>query len=310
MNVSNERSRRETVEIAENTPLDFETWSALSARLLHLGVEEKLSILERQGVALEDWTYSDERHAAALAADVAAGEMARAERYGRACAAEIERRRRGEAAVANAPAPAEGAVPKATPATPLVTGARPASGAEAVPSYMREPMAADAAPRAAPPSLAGTMAAPDLPSFIRRAAGKLPFVDTPSADFVASLEAPRPRPSGVAGETMAIGVDLTAQVPGALPFGRQAGEGATPAARKALVFPRLPLQSYASLCAELAVSPDHAAETLAKYGIKTEEAHRALESEWQGRLAAHADTREEWQKLRDSYEAWLRRGAR
>jgi hypothetical protein len=58
------------------------------------------------------------------------------------------------------------------------------------------------------------------------------------------------------------------------PFARKPDAPAVPAPP-----PRLPLQAYAALCAELAVAPERAAELLRKYSIGDESARRALDDE-------------------------------
>ena len=69
----------------------------------------------------------------------------------------------------------------------------------------------------------------------------------------------------------------------------------------------MPLETYASLCAELAVAPERTAETLAKYKVESEPARRALDEDWARRAAQYPDTRAELERLVSSYTAWLRR---
>ena len=247
---------------ADAALLDFETWATMSARLLHLGPDERLEVLDQRGIDDTDWSRSDEHHTVALAAEVAAGRMGRAERYGRACAAELERRKKG---APEEPPPVAGAVAPARPA------------------------------------LSGTMAARDLPTFVAQAAAHpLPFGAIPSPEFLASLDAPRSPPSP--GATMAGGGDVRVTLPFAKP--------ATAAGSKPARFPRLTLESYASLCAELSVYPDRAADILGKYGVTDDEARRAVDDDWGARLAENADTREEWERLRATHEGWLRQQPR
>lgn len=291
-------------------PLDFDRWTALSARLLNLGTEERIVILDERGVALEDWMSSDEHHCSALAAEVAAGELTRAEMYGRACAAEIARRRRGGPEVSPPQDLHEPAAPTAkgetTPTPAPLGGASAAPSAEDVPSYLRELMLGVSTASSGTSSLAGTMSAPDLPSFIKRAAAKpLPFREAPSPQFltVPSVPSSSSIPSGA---TMELGVDIFAQVKSALPFPGRSAPAANPTSDRQQEFPRLPLETYASLCAELSVFTDRSAEILKKYGISNEHVRRAVDNDWQGRLSAHTDTREELQRLKTTYETWLR----
>jgi hypothetical protein len=67
----------------------------------------------------------------------------------------------------------------------------------------------------------------------------------------------------------------------------------------------MPLETYASLCAELAVSPAPTAEILRKYNIADDAARAALEGHWQARLDANPDTKDEWQRLFMTYRDWL-----
>ena len=68
---------------ASASPLDFETWAALSARLLKLDAEQRYDILEARGVSPEDGRQSEKQHVATLAADIGDGRMDRAQHYGR-----------------------------------------------------------------------------------------------------------------------------------------------------------------------------------------------------------------------------------
>jgi len=321
--------------------LDFDAWAGLSARLLHQDVDERIDILDADGLTLEDWARCDEHHAMALAQDVAKGRMERAESYGRKCAAEMARRRREEAEKAPADAGATFHEASPAPAPPAEPAAPERAVAEdtSVPTFLQGAPGALELPTAGarpaiPRELAGTLMADSLPTFAKQAPAKpLPFGDVPSATFVASMDAPKPPASASAGSTIGLGVDLMSQMQAALPFaGKEAstaplGEarpGTTAAIDPAILakaatlpFPaakptgpkyaRLPLQTYASLCTELALYPERAAETLTKYGVHDEEAHRALEQDWQARFAAHPDTREEWAQACKTYREWLLR---
>jgi putative alpha-1,2-mannosidase len=67
----------------------------------------------------------------------------------------------------------------------------------------------------------------------------------------------------------------------------------------------MPLEAYASFCAELADSTNDAAAVFAKYHVSGEPARAALDQEWQTRFDAHADTKAKWQKLFDACRARL-----
>jgi hypothetical protein len=303
--------------------LPFETWVALAARLVNVGMEERLDILDHREVPVEDWLRSDEHHCLALAADIAAGRMERAERYGRACAAELERRRTGAPDVPPAdakPAAAVDAIEEPPATTTPAIGAPAVAETAPLPSFLHylpppvalplpTPVALPLPTTRTPSPLAGTMAAMELPSFVKAATNALPFGDTPTPDFLASIDAERPGPSNAAGATIGVGVDLLAQVQHTLPFAKADADGAKPGAQAAR-FPRLPLETYASLCAELSVFPERTPGILQKYGVKDEAARQALGKDWDARLSANADTREEWQRLCDTYAEYLRKGGR
>jgi hypothetical protein len=67
----------------------------------------------------------------------------------------------------------------------------------------------------------------------------------------------------------------------------------------------LTLEQFASLTAEIATSPERAAETRAKYGLPTEQAHRALSALWQQRFAENGALQERYLRLVSEYRAWL-----
>jgi hypothetical protein len=289
-------------------PISFDRWVALAASLLDLDLAARIDLLEKRGVDPDEWMESDEHHSLALAAEIAAGRMDRAEQYGLACAAEVTRRKNG---AASEPV---GDEPRAEAQTAQRAEA-PAEGpaiAEATPSFLKaEPGAADRLPAEKRPSLASTVAALELPSFVRQTAGALPFSDKAApvlpAQSAAAVLAP---PSG---QTIAADIDLVALAQTALPFPAKqepARASLTETSRAAVVpkhasFPRLPMQTYASLCAELGVFPDRAGEILLKYGVRDAEARRALDEDWQARFAAHPDTRATFANQCAEYRAWL-----
>lgn len=276
-------------------PLDFEAWAELSARLLQLEQAARLDVLDERGIDVADWTRWDEHHCLALAADIAAGRMDRAKNYGQRCAAELERRRR-EPAPAPESTDAKGLEPQAEHHAEPTTAAPPLIEAA---SFQKAPPVMPT-PQKAPPFLAGTMAVADFPSFLKQAVRALPFAGNSTPASMASASVPQGR-APAPGETIGLGIDLMALVRPSLPFA-QPSSGAT--------FPRLPIESYASLCAELTVFPARATEILKKYGIKDDQARAALDEDWRARLAQHADTRETWQKLCAQYEAYLRQQPR
>jgi hypothetical protein len=286
----------------EGLPLAFDVWADLSARLLNLGTEARLEILDEQGVDEHDWMRSDEHHCLALAEDVAAGRMERARRYAGACAAELERRKtqqaEGSAAALEAP-PALASDPEAEPKIGAPLEAAP----HHTPSFLQ--------PRPAPAGRVGrllnevatTADAFELPTALKN--GALPFHKSSLPSPLASPSEPKPPPpTNTAGETMPLGTK-TLMLGAVLPFGT---DGATPP--NPPPFPRMPIETYASFCAELAVFPDKAAEVEKKYKIRSDAARAALDQDWQVRFDAHPETRTQWQGLVAHYREWLQRQPR
>lgn len=323
---------------ADDLPLDFDAWVELSARLLRLEQEERLDILEERKIAPEDWARCDEHYCLALTADVAQNRMDRAQRYGRACAAELERRKKAEAERAAEPIPTEEPKPTATPAeeaqapasTPSAPAPLPPPIQTEAPAFQRAP---DPIPAHMPPALAFQYTeapiierAPEVPAPVAAPARRdlnttaqmdmasllgtpspLPFGDTPSAEFVAQASAPKqaPQTPDALGTTIALSSDAP-QSPHVVPFIKQPGEpaaGGPPA--QSVAVPQMQLQTYASLGAELAVYPEKAAEILPKYGVASEPIKAALDREWRARFAADPETLREWHKLFSEFREWL-----
>ncbi|HMV32699.1 MAG TPA: hypothetical protein PKA50_11310 [Gemmatimonadales bacterium] len=88
--------------------------------------------------------------------------------------------------------------------------------------------------------------------------------------------------------------------------------GTAPPARtpeKAAAAPKFPLQTYASLCAELALHPANRAAILSRYGIGSDAEHRAIDEEWRAPLL-EPEQRQKWQEYYNTYSEWLRKQAR
>jgi hypothetical protein len=85
----------------------------------------------------------------------------------------------------------------------------------------------------------------------------------------------------------------------ALPFAaaRAASTPVTGSAPKAVVYPRMPLATYAAVYAELTTYPQHTPEIRKRYGIEGDEAQAALDDAWRARLDASAEVRAEWETL-------------
>jgi hypothetical protein len=69
--------------------------------------------------------------------------------------------------------------------------------------------------------------------------------------------------------------------------------------------PRLTLQQYASLKAELSIYPNREPEILVRYHVFDASAWQALEREWRGRFEADPTLHARWQELASRYRAWL-----
>lgn len=284
--------RTEPADRAAPLPLEFDRWAELSARLLDRTGEERVDILDEQGIDPADMERCDTQYGMEIAREVAQGRMERAESYARKCAAELAGRTRPPVAEASAEAAAE-AEEEAEPAALELT-LEPDPEPSAPPTFMQAPSGQ---------RLAGTMDAFEIPTAYRNAA--LPFKEGASSLFAAPSEPPQPRPAtgGAAlAQTMDVGSALLKLAP-ATPF--------APSSRPpAVAFPRMPLETYASLCAELAVFPQKAAEVLAKYHVPPGAAHAAVDEEWQARFVKFPETKAKWQDLVKQYREWLERQPR
>lgn len=289
--------------------IDFATWAALSARLLKLDQEARFDVLEEREIDPAVFARAEARWVMALSDDLAIEKMDRVDLYAACCAAEMQRRAAPEPEPEpkpSAPATAEPAPIKA-PAPPVLVPAKeiaapflaPEIPAREVPSAP-PPVISRPPVLRAPSHLAGTMMSPE-PLQGAKTPTVLPFSAAPSPSFVAEMSAPRPDvpEAKVGGATLPLGVDLLGAMRQELPF-KKANAAA----------PRLTLDTYASLCAELSVFPEHAADILTKYGITDEAGRRTVDREWAERLSAHPTTQAEWQRKVTEFRAWLKRGGR
>jgi hypothetical protein len=243
--------------------------------------------------------------------------MDRAKQYARRCAEEMERRRAAERVTTQTNG---GAVPE--PAVKGGDGA-PKMGAplEEGPidaRFLNAPPAPPA-PGREPPVQFTTAAAFELPAELRALALALPFkpIAAPSLPTFggtahlphqAPLEPSRPEGTAVLGATAPLDPAMVKKA--ALPF---AAEGAAPtpapvtgAPPKAVAYPRMPLPTYAALCAELTAYPHHVPEIRKRYGIEGDAAHAALDDAWRTRLGASAEVRAECEALVRKYLEGLR----
>jgi hypothetical protein len=117
-------------------------------------------------------------------------------------------------------------------------------------------------------------------------------------------------------------LDERLRVPSATPHQPQSGETTeVPTLRDDQQDPTLPflkvasmaggwtVESYASLCAELAVFPEHRGRLLHRYGLQDDAARRALDAQWSGRMARDAALGNHFQQLYSAYREYLIRRA-
>jgi hypothetical protein len=172
---------------------------------------------------------------------------------------------------------------------------------------------APAEPRSVPPTaptapLAPIIAAPrpafdpdapmDLGGTVVASSGN-PAASDDKLPFRKSNDAPaRPSPTG-------------APAPGGLPFRAAAGAAPTPApaAVPAPRATRFTLEQFASLSAEIAVTPSAVAQVRGRYGLD-EASHRAEAEEWGRRFSADKDLFARYGGLFQSYRDWLARSPR
>jgi len=269
--------------------------------------------LEERGISLDDWTRCDEHYAMALAEDLGHRRMGRAASYAAKCVEEIERRN-----AQAKPAGGEGGAPPTPASSEPAAGSTPEPPGEAkigaplqqpdltgVPSFLQQ-YAAPAPPLAPPPAeLRATTDVFQLPTALRN--GALPFKQGAGPSPLAAPSDPMlRRPPENAGETLSLGGTLPVEVALGAPLAAAlAYAGGFPAAPKPPAFPRMPLQTYASLCAELAASSGSVSEILAKYDVADDAAKAALDQHWQARFAAHPSTRDEWARLVAQYREYV-----
>jgi hypothetical protein len=329
--VSNEEALAASEPAPNEAGIDFETWAALSARLLKLDQEARFDLLEEREIDPTDFLRAEARWVKALSDDLSNDRMDRVDAYASLCAAEMQRRaaiKEQEPIAVAAPAPAP--IEKRLAHTPAP--AKPAKQSEPPPLappppppppvvlFTPEPPRAPPPPPApalivsspavvrAPSLLSGTMMASEPLPGVRPAAAALPFGQAPSAEFVAEMSGPRPSApeAAIGGATLPLGVDLLGKLRQELPFLKATAAAAAPAT----TWPRLSLDTYASLCAELSVFPERVPEILKKYGIADEAGRRGVDREWAERLAAHPETQDLWQRKVGEFRAWLLRGGR
>lgn len=284
--MSNDAASSSGLVEAHEGDIDFETWAELSARLLKLDQEARFDFLEEREIDPADYARAEQRWVMTISDDLSAEKMDRVDLYASKCAAEMARRAAAPAEVGRADvetlAPLEAPVAAAPAPSREVTTPPVALFAMDPPNPLLSPTVAPvnelpptpavvfsaqvpAAPAAvvsipavvrAPAHLSGTMMTPESLLGSRQPAAALPFGPTASPAFAAGMSAPRvpsPEPT-VGGATLPLGVDLLGSLRKELPFRKGAATPAPPVA----AWPQLTLDTYASLCAELAVFPERA----------------------------------------------------
>jgi hypothetical protein len=137
------------------------------------------------------------------------------------------------------------------------------------------------------PSLAGTAMALELPAEVWRERGKLPFgepLPPPAMGDKKQSHTTKPVPvMRGPGDTVGVDDDMISRAVAAVPFlGETIGSGRVP-------FPRLSVESYASLHAELAVRPELSGAILLRYRVVSHASLQALDAHWVERFASHPE---------------------
>ena len=70
--------------------------------------------------------------------------------------------------------------------------------------------------------------------------------------------------------------------------------------------PRLSLQQYASLCAELSVSPEDAGKILVRYHVGSKAVLAALHAHWETRFVEEGEIRVAFLGMVAEFGGWLR----
>lgn len=302
----------ERPEDQERAGVSLARYAEITAELRGLGRARTAEILSRAGVSTDDWEKAEASWKAAIDGDLdgkAGLLLAFAAKFS-------ETRRRLSRASDSVDAAAtvsepihDGAASGPTPQAP------PEPKAEVrVPTYLHAPPLTSPAPTRSAASLGRSLAATadlDLHSVVSRI---LPFDPGKTAPELSDSAPPtggKPRVGAdrapvslSAAHGATADLDIHQIVSKILPFGANAAS--TPeSARPAQALPELTLGQYASFTAEIATSPEQAAETRTKYGVPTEQAHRALNTLWERRFAENGALHERWARLVEEYRAWL-----
>jgi hypothetical protein len=143
-----------------------------------------------------------------------------------------------------------------------------------------------------------------IPTEVRKQSAALPFLapeQVPAAKKSArTVPVPVMKKRGLA-ETVPAGNDAITRAVAALPFAASASRAA-----EVVAFPTLKVNEYASLRAELSVTPTIAGQILARYQVTSPAAQGALDAHWGRRFAEEAGLRAEFERAFGEFVGWLR----
>ena len=199
-------------------PLPFETWLSLSSRLTHEPLDKRAELLAEAKIAPATWERAEPYWGLILAAEVARGDMARAEAYGKACLS--SRHDAAPPSMSPVPGAPEAVIATSEDVQPPQFFLSPATPRqELVPSYLRsDSKGPPSPPPLVPPSPNGANPAEQLST------GEVPLLDlqrpvTPFTPGEPTLATPRPAlaPTRRAGQTMELPAFPSPPAPPALP---------------------------------------------------------------------------------------------
>ncbi|MFO0757236.1 MAG: hypothetical protein U0359_12145 [Byssovorax sp.] len=212
----------------------------------------------------------------------------------------------------DAPASVQGAEQRAAPVSVKLVGTAPLLEVPRGPALpfdetaapspdIANPTPPEALAARSPAKLGGTAPVLDAPR-----APVLPFsADAKAAPEVGSPPPEAPQtlsPASVAAVRKKLGQQMMGfEVPRNLPPARSAPKEASPAP---LDPPVLTLEQHASLCAEIAFTPERTGEILGRYRL-TPEAKAAVDQHYREKVTASAELRAAWNRAYQTYGEWL-----
>jgi hypothetical protein len=307
--------------------LTVEGWAEVVALRGHFGSEHDAEVLARIRVTEAAWKRALADWPARIVSEGRRGSSTLAMRFARSFAAVRDRLAaeqpaieslgplpEPEGAAPDEPAPApEPEAARLLAADPIVHPVAEASSAgprsEARPSFMLDSPARSANASSSPWSIRPIDAAADpdvtLPPNSCRGPQAAPRLNSTSRDvlpFRATTVASEPhatRSPPVENARDGLTTELPAIRPDedTLPFSDDASAAG----------PRLTLEQYASLSAQLSLAPERADHVLARWGIGDCRARRQLEKSWRSRFRTEVGLRDRFDELVAAYRDWLRR---